>query len=96
MKEMGEPLIVDRGQEWIFAYDKDILIGFCAYIKNRILYFYTIPEYRRKGVFNLLYNHLPEKEWQVVASNYSYPIFLKKGFEVIKNYVNCHRLIKKI
>lgn len=95
-KEMGEPLIVELGQTWSFCYIGEKMVGFSSYVKYRILYFYTLPEYRCHGVFNALYDNLPQKQWQVVASNASYPIFLKKGFEVIKNYVNCHRLIKKI
>lgn len=96
LKEMGEPLIVEENQSWIFCYESFKLVGFCAYTDNKILYFYTIPEFRNNGVFNELYNKLPLKEWTVIASNDSYPIFLKKGFKVVKNYKNCHKLIKKI
>lgn len=96
IKEMGEPFIVSDNQTWLFCYHTNELYGFCAYTSNRILYFYTLPKYRGKGVFNTLYNLLPNREWQVISSNLSYSIFLKKGFRVIKNYVNCHRLIKTI
>ncbi len=95
-KEMGEPLFIDESQTWYFDYQSEELRGFICHNNNRILYAYTLPKFRGKGVFNRLYKEIPEQQWQVIASNYSYPIFLKKGFKVIKNYVNCHRLIKTI
>lgn len=95
-KELGEPLLVDFGQTWLFSYQDEELRGFIAHNNTHILYAYTLPKFRGKGVFNLLYDKLPEQHWITIASNMSYPIFLKKGFEVVKNYVNCHKLIKKI
>lgn len=92
IKEMGEPFIVERGQTWIFAYLENELVGFCAYVGEKILYFYTVPEHRGKGVFNILYNEIPDRSWEVIASNDSYPIFVKKGFKVVKNYKTCHKL----
>lgn len=92
IKEMGEPLIVDRGQTWIFCYHNGDLCGFMAWYGVKILYAFTIPEMRRNGVFSTLYHELPDKSWEVVASNDSYPIFLKKGFVVVKNYKKCHKL----
>lgn len=95
-KEMGEPLLVDDSQTWYFDYQGEELRGFICHNKSRILYAYTLPKFRGKGVFNRLYNELPHQQWQTIASNMSYPIFLKKGFKVVKNYVNCHRLIKTV
>lgn len=95
-KELGEPLLVEFGQTWLFDYCDNELRGFICYNKKTILYAYTLPKFRGKGVFNNLYEKLPYQEWNTIASNMSYPIFLKKGFEVVKNYVNCHKLIKKI
>lgn len=93
IKEMGEPIIVSDNQKWIFAYIDDILVGFSCYKEDKILYFYTLPAYRNRGIFNLLYNELPNDiNWNVIASNNSLPIFIKKGFTVIKNYKNCHKL----
>lgn len=92
IKEMGEPLIVDKGQTWIFCYHNGDLCGFMAWCGEKILYAYTKPDMRGNGVFSLLYSEIPDKPWEVVASTASYPIFLKKGFRVIKNYKNCHKL----
>lgn len=94
IKEMGEPLLVDKNQKWIFAYDKEgQLCGFIAYKKESILYVYVLPEYRGKGIFSILYNELPQNtSWNVLASNMSYPLFLRKGFTIIKNYKTCHKL----
>jgi|SRR5690606_3441677 len=93
IKEMGEPLIVEKGKVWIFAYLGTELVGFISYYAESIIYAYTMPEFRGKGVFSLLYSELPtDVEWNVTASNASYPIFLKKGFTVIKNYSICHKL----
>ncbi len=90
--EMNEPLLVDFGQTWLFDYQDSELRGFMCYNSTKILYAYTLPKFRGKGVFNNLYDRIPKKEWITVASNMSYPIFLKKGFKVVKNYVNCHKL----
>lgn len=95
-KELGEPLLVEFGQTWLFDYEDNELRGFLTYNKTHILYAYTLPKFRGKGVFNILYEKVPYQSWITIASNMSYPIFLKKGFEVVKNYVNCHKLIKKI
>src|SRR5690606_38451889 len=95
-KEMGEPLLVDFGQHWYFDYQNDELRGFMCHNNKKILYAYTLPQFRGKGVFSNLYKELPIQKWETIASNMSYPIFLKKGFKVVKNYVNCHKLILEI
>lgn len=92
ISELGEPLIIEKGQYWILAYHLDILSGFISHKDNKILYAYTVELMRNKGVFNMLYNELPENDWETIASNMSYPIFIKKGFKVIKNYKTCHKL----
>lgn len=91
-KELGEPLLVDFGQSWIFDYQDYELRGFICHDSVKILYAYTLPKFRGKGVFSRLYEELPYQSWETTASNMSYPIFLKKGFKVVKNYVNCHKL----
>lgn len=91
-KELGEPLIVELGQTWLFDYEGDKLRGLICYSSTKILYAYTLNKYRGIGVFNNLYKRLPIQSWETIASNMSYPIFLKKSFKVVKNYVNCHKL----
>lgn len=95
IREMGEPFIYDESQTWVFAYIQDEMVGFVTYNANKILYIFVRTEFRRRGIFTVLYNELPPQKWEVVASNASYKLFLKKGFEVVKNYKNCHKLIKK-
>lgn len=95
IKEMGEPFIFDESQTWVFAYRYDQMVGFICYNLTKILYVYVLPEFRKRGIFTELYNELPPQKWEVVASNASYELFIKKGFEVVKNYKNCHKLIKK-
>jgi len=94
IKEMGEPLIYDRGQFWSLAYIDKTLVGFICYNLGTILYAYTKPEYRGKGVFSKLFDEVPNYVTKVVASNMSLPIFIKKGFTVTKNYKTCHKLIR--
>lgn len=94
IKELGEPIIIEFGQQWIICLYNDAPIGFIGYNEKSILYAYVIKGFRNKGVFNMMYDKLPIQSWNTVASNMSYPIFIKKGFEVIKNYKNCHKLIK--
>lgn len=95
IKEMGEPFIYDESQTWVFAYRYDQMVGFICYNLTKILYVYVLPEFRKRGIFTELYNELPPQKWEVVASNASYKLFIKKGFEVVKNYKNCHKLIKR-
>lgn len=95
IKEMGEPFIYHKDQIWTFAYINESLLGFSCHNKTHILYIYVLPEFRRRGLFSVLYNELPIQPWTTIASNSSYKLFLKKGFEVVKNYKNCHKLIKK-
>jgi hypothetical protein len=71
------------------------MVGFICYNLTKILYVYVLPEFRRRGLFTVLYNELPPQRWEVVASNASYKLFLKKGFEIVKSYKICHKLIKK-
>lgn len=92
IKEMGEPLICRMGQFWNFAYIDKTMVGFMVYDLGSILYAYTKKEYRNKGVFNELFNEVPAYVTKVVASNISLPIFLKKGFTVVKSYKICHKL----
>jgi|SRR5690606_12169684 len=95
ISELGEPVIIEKGQSWILAYRNEMLIGFMCSQGNKILYAYVVELMRGQGVFSLMYSELPDRKWETVASNMSYPIFLKKGFEVVKNYKTCHKLIKK-
>lgn len=95
-KEMGEPLLVDKQQIWVFAFFKKELAGFICYNSNTILYVYTLPKFREKGLFTILYNELPFQDWKVIASNKSLNLFKRKGFKVVKNYKNCHKLELKI
>src|SRR5690606_41908039 len=95
IREMGEPIIIEKGQQWILCYYENLIVGFICFKNDKILYAYTSKIFRGKGVFNLLYSELPNRKWTTIASNMSYPIFLKKGFKVVKNYKNCHKLILK-
>lgn len=95
IREMGEPFVYSKDQNWIFSYRFDQMIGFACYNKTHILYIYVLPKFRRRGLFSVLYNELPIQPWITIASNASYKLFLKKGFEVVKNYKKCHKLIKK-
>lgn len=97
VRELGEPVLISRGQEWVMAYREGdhLADGFIGYVGDKILYAYVVPEARGRGVFTKMYDALPERPWEVVASNMSYPIFVKKGFEVVKNYKSCHKLKKK-
>lgn len=95
IKEMGEPFIYDKNQIWVFIYNIDRLMGFICYNKTTILYVYVLPEFRGKHLFTILYNELPIQKWITIASNASYKLFIGKGFEVVKNYKTCHKLIKK-
>lgn len=95
-KEMGEPILFNENQVWIFAFHKKQLAGFVCYENDLINYIYTFPEFRNKGLFNILYNELPYQNWKTIASNMSLNLFIKKGFKVIKNYKNCHKLELKI
>lgn len=95
ISELGEPVIIEKGQSWILSYHNEIVVGFMCYRENKILYAYTTELMRGRGVFSSMYYELPDRKWETVASNMSYPIFLKKGFEVVKNYKTCHKLIKK-
>ena len=92
IEEMGEPLLYNKNQWWHFAYIENKMAGFIAYSGNKILYAYTMPEFRNKGVFHHIYNSIPSKNWETIASNMSYPIFLSLGFKVVKNYKTCHKL----
>lgn len=96
LKELGEPIIIEYGQTWILCYCEKELIGFMCYTKDKILYAYAFSEWRCKGVFNKMYESLPMQDWSTIASNMSYPIFIKKGFKVIKNYKTCHKLKLKV
>lgn len=92
IREMGEPFIYDESQTWVFVYYHGDMAGFITYNTNKILYVYVKVKFRKIGLFTVLYNELPTQKWEVVASNASYKLFLKKGFEVVKNYKNCHKL----
>lgn len=92
IKELGEPIFIERGQRWILCFFESQCLGFIGYNSSKILYVYVKKEYRKKGVFNEMYSCLPIQNWEVVASNMILPIFLKKGFTVIKNYKTCHKL----
>lgn len=92
LKEMGEPIILEDNQTWIFFYLSDKMVSFITYNHKKILYVYTLKEHRNKGLFDLMYKELPLNNWETIASNMSYPLFLKKGFKVVKNYKNCHKL----
>lgn len=94
LKELGEPLILDEKQNWYFAYLKKELAGFIVHNEDTIIYAYTLPEYRGKGIFNKLYNEIPDKGWKTVSSNKALPIFIKLGFKIIKSYNICHKLKK--
>lgn len=94
LKEMGEPLIWDKKQNWMLCYSGTELAGFMCYNSDTICYAYTFPKYRGQGVFSTLYRELPDRDWKVVASNMSLPIFLHKGFTIIKSYKICHKLKK--
>lgn len=92
LKELGEPIIIERGQRWFLCMFEGECIGFIGYNSSTILYAYVVKKYRGEGLFNLMYDNLPIQNWQTVASNMSLPIFIKKGFTVIKNYKTCHKL----
>ncbi len=92
IKEMGEPIIYDEKQKWIFAISKNTMIGFIVYNPTSILYVYTLPKFRLQKVLSFLYANLPKQNWSVVSSNASLNFFLSKGFKVVKNYKNCHKL----
>lgn len=92
IKEMGEPIIFNINQNWIFALCGNELAGFIVYNNNSILYAYVIPKFRLKNAFTLLYWQLPKRNWKVVSSNSSLPFFLKNGFKVVKNFKTCHKL----
>lgn len=94
LKEMGEPLIWDKNQNWMLCYSGTELAGFMCYNGDTICYAYTFPLYRKQGVFSELHRQLPDRNWKVVASNASLPIFLHKGFTLIKSYKICHKLRK--
>lgn len=94
IKEMGEPLKYDRGQFWQIAYVDKVFAGFIVYNLGTILYAYTKKEHRNQGVFNELFSNVPSYVTKVVASNLSLPIFLKKGFKLIKSYKICHKLMR--
>jgi len=92
---MGEPFVYDPSQTWIFVYELEQLAGFICYNSKNILYVYIFPEFRNQGLFTVLYDELPIQKWETIASNMSYKLFLNKGFEVVKNYKNYHKLVKK-
>lgn len=92
IKEMGEPIIYNTNQQWIFALLKNELAGFIVYNNSSILYVYTLPKFRLQNVLTLLYWQLPKRNWKVVSSNSSLPFFLKNGFKVVKNFKTCHKL----
>lgn len=92
LKEMGEPIVYNPNQEWVFLYKDNIWTSFICYSGDKILYLYTKKEFRRQGLLKVIYNELPKKKWLVVASNMSYDFFIKRGFSVVKNYKNCHKL----
>lgn len=92
IKEMGEPIIYNTNQKWIFALLKNELSGFIVYNSTSILYVYTLPKFRLQNVFTFLYNQVPKRDWKVVSSNSSLPFFLKNGFKVVKSFKNCHKL----
>jgi len=94
IKEMGEPLKYDRSQFWQIAYVDKIFAGFIVYNLGTILYAYTKKEYRNQGIFNKLFNTVPNCVTNVVASNMSLPIFLNKGFKLKKSYTTCHKLMR--
>lgn len=92
--EMGEFIKWSGDQYWYFAYSEGIMVGFICHNNDTILYAYTQPSFRGKGVFSLLYNKIPEQSWKVISSNIALPIYQKLGFKIIKSYKICHRLIK--
>lgn len=94
LQEMGESILYKPDRTFIFAYKSECMVGFIAYDYSTILYAYTVPAERGKGVFRSLFNELPNTNFKVVASNASLPIFLKLGFRVVKNYKTCHKLIR--
>lgn len=92
IKELGEPIIIENGQRWILCMSDNECVGFIGYNDTSILYAYVVKYYRGEGLFNLMYKNLPIQDWLTIASNMSLPIFIKKGFTVIKNYKTCHKL----
>lgn len=93
--EMGEPVIWMPDQYWYIASQDNEFVGFICHNNDTILYTYVRPQYRNKGVFSALYNEIPVQPWKTIASNLSLPIFLNKGFEIVKSFKICHKLTKK-
>lgn len=92
--EMGEFIKWRGDQYWYFLYSESVMIGFICHNNDTILYAYTRPAFRLKGVFLKLYNEIPEQSWKVNSSNIALPIYLKLGFKIVKSYKICHKLIK--
>lgn len=92
ISEMGEPIVYNEKQKWLFGYIGVKWASFICYEGNKIKYMYTRPEFRGNGYMYSLYDNIPNRKWKVVASNMSYSLFLKKGFSVVKNFKNCHKL----
>lgn len=92
--EMGEFIKWSGNQYWYFSYSEGVMTGFICHNNDTILYAYTRPSFRNKGVFSALYNEIPEQSWKVNSSNIALPIYLKLGFKILKSYKICHKLMK--
>lgn len=92
IKELGEPLYYDENHEWVFCFHGINLVGFTCFNGNKILFMLVLPEYRKQGILQNIYNRMPNRQWWAICNNLSLQFFMKNNFEVVKSFKNWHKV----
>lgn len=104
IKELGEPIIYDKGQVWLIALEGKVMTGFLTFLETerdyKIQYLYVLPDFRRLRIAAKLYETfealpIKDKPIKAVATKMSVDFFVGAGFEVTKQFTNYFKVEKK-
>lgn len=106
-KELGEPILFDKGDIWFFYKKQKQAVGFCCVLPQKtsmkLKYIYVHPDHRKNGIFKELMNVAEEDAKEkgfdkitAVATNQAYPLYKKRGYETSKSWTNYHNVFKTL
>lgn len=106
-KELGEPILIDKGDVFFIKKTGTKVIGFAAINKGSnnclLKYMYVLPDKRGFGLFSELYTEVELYSKQIecpcikaVCTDSALPIYLKKNFKIDKGFKNYHKISKEL
>lgn len=95
-KEIGGQFYSCENHKWYLAYEKDVLIGFCAAVeKGKYVSFnhdFIIKNKRNNGFYNLLFKErlsdFNNREIRAVCTSDSIGTFIRNNFKIYKQTKN--------